>query len=72
MHDYNLWKIIVNGPHTPTIIVNGTSSPKPAKDWDETNKKLVQLNAKTMNVLYYALDTNEFNQIFTCNSIKKI
>ena len=32
----------------------------------------MQLNAKTMNVLYYALDANEFNRISACNSAKKI
>ena len=31
-----------------------------------------QLNAKSLNVLYYALDMNEFNRISTCSSIKEI
>ncbi|WP_374695630.1 hypothetical protein ACEW7V_01290 [Areca yellow leaf disease phytoplasma] len=34
--------------------------------------KLAELNAKAMNLLYYALDPNEFNRIFTCNSTKEI
>ena len=63
-----MWSVIINGPHTPTIIVDGIASPKSEKDWDETDKKLAQLNTKTMNVLYYFLDANEFNQIFTYNS----
>ena len=44
---------------------------KPEKDWDEHNNKQAQLNAKAMNVLYYALDANEFNRISTYSSIKK-
>ena len=34
--------------------------------------KLIELNAKTINILYYALDANEFNKIFTYISVKKI
>ena len=64
--------VIINGLHIPTIIVDGILLVKPEKDWDEADKKNAQLNAKTMNVLYCALDANEFNQIFTCNSAKKI
>ena len=69
--DYDKWNVIINEPHTLTIIVDGISSPKLKKDWDDLDKKLAQLNAKAMNILYYALDANEFNQTFTCNSIKK-
>ena len=33
---------------------------------------MTQLNTKVMNILYYALDANEFNHILTCMSAKKI
>ena len=33
---------------------------------------MAQLNAKAMNILYCALDANEFNRISTCMSAKKI
>ena len=33
---------------------------------------MAQLNAKAMNILYYALDANEFNHILACISAKKI
>ena len=33
---------------------------------------MAQLNAKAMNVLYYALDANEFNRISVCTSAKEI
>lgn len=36
------------------------------------NKRLVQLYAKVMNVLYYVLHAKEFNHIFTYNSAKEI
>ena len=61
-----------NGPHIPTILIDGMLSPKPEKDWGDVNKRLAQLNAKVMKVLYYPLDTNEFNTISIHMSIKKI
>ena len=70
--DYDMWSIIVNGPHTPTKIIDGMESTKPEKEWDEVDKKMAQLNTKVMNVLYYALDANEFNRILACMSAKKI
>ena len=48
------------------------SLPKPEGEWDEFDKKMTQLNAKAMNVLYYALDVNKFNHISTCNLAKEI
>ena len=70
--DYDMQSIIVNGPHTPTKIIDGVESTKSEKEWDEVDKKLAQLNAKAMNVLYCALDANEFNRISTCASAKEI
>ena len=70
--DYDTWSIIVNRSHTPTKLIDGVSLPKPKGEWDEFDKKMAQLNAKTMNILYCALNANKFNHIFTCNSAKKI
>ena len=61
-----------NGPHTSTITIDGNVVPKLEKFWDDIDKKMAQLNTKVINVLYYSLDANEFNQIFTCISVKKI
>ena len=69
--DYDLWSIIVNDPHVPTHTINNLVALKPEKDWDEIDKKLVQLNAKAMNVLYCSLDASEFNRISICVSAKK-
>ena len=67
-----MWSIIVNGSHTSTKIIDGVESIKSEREWDEVDKKMTQLNAKAMNILYYALDDNEFNRISTCMSAKKI
>ena len=52
----DLWNIIENGFLLPS---------KPMNKWSDLEKKYFSLNAKAMNVLFCALDKNEFNQIST-------
>ena len=64
--------MITNGPYVPSKIVNNVSIPKLDSEWDENDERLAQLNAKAMNLLYYALSISEFNQISICTLAKKI
>lgn len=61
----------MHGLHTPTKLVNGVQFPKHENEWNNKEKKLAQLNANTINILYCGLDENKFNKICTC-SPKKI
>jgi hypothetical protein len=70
--DYLIWKIIVNGPHVPTKIVEEQEIPKQETEWDENDVKLIELNYKAMNCLYCAFDSKEFDEISSCNSAKEI
>lgn len=70
--DYDLWYIVLEGPFVPTKIVDGISHPKEPKEYNEDDKKKLSLNAKAINMLYCALDKNEFNRISTCSSAKEI
>ena len=70
--DYNMWSIIVNGPHIPTHTINNSVILKPKIDWNDHDRRMTQLNTKVINVLYCTLDINEFNRISTYNSAKKI
>jgi hypothetical protein len=70
--DYLIWKIIVNGPHVPTKIVEEQEIPKQEIEWDENDVKLIELNYKAMNCLYCAFDSKEFDEISSCNSAKEI
>ena len=45
---------------------------KPKQEWDELDKKQVQLNAKVVYILHCAIDRNEFNHVFQCKSAKEI
>ena len=64
--DFQLWKVILKGPYISMVKIYGVDVPKPEEDWDEHDMKMGELNAKAMNLLYYALYSNEFNQIFIC------
>ena len=69
--DYKYWRIIVNGLKIPTKKIERKDAPKPESDWDEIDLKILQSNAKAMNVLYCALDTNRYNRILNCESNKR-
>jgi len=70
--DYEAWKIIRDGPYIRTKIVNETKVSKSEEEWDERDSHLIQLNAKAINMLYCALDVNEFNQISACESANEM
>ena len=62
----------MNGSYISTHTMNNVVTLKSKVDWDEHDKRMIQLNAKATNILYYALDVNEFNRISTYNSTKEI
>ena len=66
--DYELWEIICNGPLIPHRALTEDKGvektiPKEPNEFNETDKKHMQLNAKAISVLYCALDPSEFNRI---------
>ena len=70
--DYNLWSIIMNNSHIPTHTLNNLVTLKPECEWDNNDRRMAQLNAKAINVLYCALSVNEFNRVSSCSSTKEI
>ena len=54
----------MNGPHIPTHSLNNLVTLKLECEWDDNDRRMAQLNAKAINVLYYALSVNEFNSLF--------
>ena len=48
------------------------SIPKQENEWDENDVKLIELNYKVINCLYYAFDSKEFDEISSCNLAKEI
>ncbi|GAV86247.1 LOW QUALITY PROTEIN: UBN2 domain-containing protein, partial [Cephalotus follicularis] len=71
--DYNLWDLIVDGPHLPSIRdENGENIPKPRITYDDDDRRRVQLNAKAKHVIICAINSSEFNRVSSCISAKEM
>lgn len=57
--DFELWNLMKNDFQKSCL---------PMNDWNELEKKTFALNAKAMNVLFCALDKNEFNRLSICET----
>ena len=71
-NDYACQNIIENGPIIPTKITKKGKEIKTQEEWTPLDTKDVQNNAKAIHTLYCALDVNEFNRIFGCETAKEI
>ncbi|XP_042984783.1 uncharacterized protein LOC122313675, partial [Carya illinoinensis] len=67
-----IWKCIVNGPYIPTKVVGGVKVKKEEEEFDREDDRLYTLNLTAMNLLYNALNGNEFNRIMNCATAKEI
>ena len=57
--NFELWDIVINGY---------TSYNTSYKDWSEEEKKLAQLDAKGLNILFCAVNQEQFNRISNCKT----
>ena len=60
--NFELWDIVING---------FTPNERSYKEWSEENKQLAQLDAKGLNILFYAVNQEQFNKISNCNTANK-
>ncbi|XP_015959960.1 uncharacterized protein LOC107483864 [Arachis duranensis] len=71
--DYGLWKIILEGPQFPTITgADGVVTLKGEVDWNEEDRKKVELNAKAINLFNCAISFEEYRWVSRCTTAKKI
>ena len=71
--DYDLWKIIMNGPNTPMKMgEDGQRVPKTDEEWTPEEKKKVEMNAKAINLMHYAISFKEYQKVSRCKSAKEI
>ncbi|GAV65387.1 LOW QUALITY PROTEIN: zf-CCHC domain-containing protein/UBN2 domain-containing protein, partial [Cephalotus follicularis] len=65
----NLWDLIVDGPHLPSIRdENGENIPKPRITYNDDDRRRVQLNAKAKHVIICAINSSEFNRVSSCSA----
>ncbi|XP_072071952.1 uncharacterized protein [Arachis hypogaea] len=71
--DYNIWKIIFNGPDVPTKQnADGEVVAKEDSEWTDEEKKKVELNAKAINLMHCAISFEEFRKLSRCKTAKEI
>ena len=70
--DIELWDIIKKGPKTPLKTVDGALVPKTESEYTQADLENISKNYRSMNLLYCALDQNEFNRISSCKTAKEI
>ena len=58
--DLDVWDVIKDDPTFPLKLVNEVMIPKPKQEWDECDRKKIQLNAKVVYTLQCAMDRNEY------------
>ena len=61
-HDMEWWIIICKGLNVPTN----------EERWNEEHMKLIQADSKAMNILYCAMNDEDFKNISTCSMAKEI
>ena len=70
--DLDSWDVIEDSPTFPSKLIDEVMIPKPKQEWDECDRKKIQLNAKVVYTLQCAMDRNEYNRIYQCKSTKEI
>ena len=60
---FNLWLSIQNRSHRLIKIKNGIKISKTISDYEDNDKKLLFMDVKAMDILYYTLGKSEFDII---------
>jgi len=71
--DYELWMLIKNGPLIPMKVTeDGKSVREKPEEFDRTNFKMMEKNAKAKKLLYFGLGPDEYTRISECDSAKDV
>ncbi|XP_024965871.1 uncharacterized protein LOC112506077 [Cynara cardunculus var. scolymus] len=82
--DLELYESILNGPFVPTTLIPGIPVvgdtvevparrvPKLCRDWDDEDKKIVEVDQKAKRLLIMALPIEIFESLDACESAKDL
>jgi len=66
-NNYELWKIIKNGPLIPKKATqDGKIVPKAPQEFNADDFKMMEKNAKAKKLLYFGLGLDEYTRISEC------
>ncbi|KAK5845094.1 hypothetical protein PVK06_001247 [Gossypium arboreum] len=73
-NDFAVWDIIMDNPSIPLkqkkkkkLLVL-----KSKKEWNEKDRRSVQLNTNVMHTLFCALGPDEYSRVSSCSNVKEI
>lgn len=68
--DMDAWDDVTNGQYQPQIVANIVVQDKPKVDWSDDDKKKVQYDLRTRNIIISPLEVNEYHSILHCKTAK--
>ncbi|VFQ79600.1 unnamed protein product [Cuscuta campestris] len=69
-NNFLLWRIIKNGEEVPMMKVGETTVPKTEDEYDAQDIKKIENNAKAINILYCAVNLDNYRKISCCSTAK--
>jgi len=70
--DFDLWLVIKNGPKIPKIMIDGEESVKSEDEFNDEDKKNMEIEAKAKNILWCALNSDGLKRISSCQTAKEM
>ncbi|KAL4348430.1 hypothetical protein GQ457_17G009180 [Hibiscus cannabinus] len=70
--DYMIWDVVLDGPFIPVKREGETLVPKQRHEWNDEERRRVQMNAKAMHILFCALGPDEYAKMSSCSSAKEV
>ena len=67
----NIWQAIVTDFRIPTITKEGIETEKPYEEWSQSEKNRAENDAKALNIIHSALNSDEFFRISACTTAKE-
>ncbi|VFQ64301.1 unnamed protein product [Cuscuta campestris] len=70
--NFQLWLVIKNGEETPMKKVGDTTVPKTKNEFDAEDIKKIENYAKAINMLYCAVNPDDYRKISCCTTAKEM
>ena len=67
----NIWLATTTDYKIPTKIVDGKEVEKPFESWDQNEIRRAENDAKALNIIHSALNSDEFFRISACSTAKE-
>ncbi|KAL4340094.1 hypothetical protein GQ457_08G032300 [Hibiscus cannabinus] len=70
--DYMIWDVVLDGLFIQVKREGDTLVPKQRHEWNDEERRRVQMNAKAMHIFFCALGPGEYADMSSCSSAKEI